>query len=42
VAIYGRDVSTRHILQGEEPIPALARSFLDAVKNAKAQAIAAK
>ena len=40
VAVYGRDVSTRRILQGEEPVPALARSFLDAVRDAKAQAIA--
>jgi lipid-binding SYLF domain-containing protein len=39
-AIYGRDVSTRRILQGEQPVPALARSFLDAVRDAKAQAIA--
>ncbi len=40
VAVYGRDVSTRRILQGEEAVPALARSFLDAVRDAKAQAIA--
>jgi lipid-binding SYLF domain-containing protein len=40
VAVYGREVSTRRILQGEEPVPALARSFLDAVRDAKAQAIA--
>ncbi len=40
VAIYGRDVSTHRILQGKEPVPVLARSFLDAVRDAKAQAIA--
>ncbi len=40
VAIYGRDVSTRRILQGEEAVPASANSFLDAVRDAKAQAIA--
>jgi SH3 domain-containing YSC84-like protein 1 len=40
VAIYGRDVSTRTILQGQKTVPAVARPFLDAVRNAKAQAIA--
>jgi lipid-binding SYLF domain-containing protein len=39
-AIYGHDVSTRHILRGEVAVPAVATSFLDAVRNAKAQAIA--
>ena len=39
-AIYGHDVSTRHILNGEEAVPAGAQSFLDAVMNAKAQALA--
>ena len=39
-AIYGHDVSTRHILRGEEAVPASAQSFLDAVRNAKAQAVA--
>ena len=39
-AIYGRDVPTRRILQGEEAVPASAQSFLDAVRDAKAQAIA--
>jgi lipid-binding SYLF domain-containing protein len=39
-AIYGHDVSTRHILNGEEAVPPAARSFLDAVMNAKAQALA--
>ena len=39
-AIYGHDVTTRHILNGEEPVPASAQSFLDAVTNAKSQALA--
>jgi lipid-binding SYLF domain-containing protein len=39
-AIYGHDVSTRHILRGEVAVPASANSFLDAVRNAKAQAVA--
>jgi lipid-binding SYLF domain-containing protein len=40
-AIYGHDVTTRRILQGEVAVPASAQSFLDAVRDAKAQAIAA-
>jgi SH3 domain-containing YSC84-like protein 1 len=39
-ATYGHDVSTRHILNGEEAVPPSAQSFLDAVRGAKAQAIA--
>jgi len=39
-AIYGHDVSTRHILNGEQAAPPAAQSFLDAVSAAKAQAIA--
>ncbi len=39
-AIYGRDVSTRRILQGKISVPDSALAFLNAVKNAKAQAIA--
>jgi SH3 domain-containing YSC84-like protein 1 len=39
-AIYGHDISTRRILQGEVATPATAQSFLDAVRGAKAQAIA--
>jgi lipid-binding SYLF domain-containing protein len=39
-ATYGHDVSTRHILDGGEAVPASANAFLDAVSNAKAQAIA--
>ena len=38
-AIYGRDVPTKRILQGEEAVPASAQSFLDAVRDAKAQAL---
>jgi len=41
-AIYGHDISTRRILSGQVAVPALAHSFLDAVRNAKAQAIASK
>jgi lipid-binding SYLF domain-containing protein len=40
-AIYGHDIPTRRILSGQVPVPASAQSFLDAVRNAKAQAIAA-
>ncbi|MGD0546247.1 MAG: lipid-binding SYLF domain-containing protein [Terracidiphilus sp.] len=39
-AIYGHDISTRRILRGEVAVPALAARFLDAVRNAKAQAVA--
>jgi lipid-binding SYLF domain-containing protein len=39
-AIYGHDVSTRRILQGEVAVPQEAHRFLDAVMDAKAQAIA--
>jgi lipid-binding SYLF domain-containing protein len=39
-AIYGHDFSTRRILSGEVTAPASAQSFLDAVRNAKAQAVA--
>jgi len=40
-AIYGHDISTRRILRGEVAVPEAAHSFLDAVRDAKAQAIAA-
>jgi lipid-binding SYLF domain-containing protein len=40
-AIYGHDVSTRSILQGEVAPPPAAHVFLDAIRDAKAQAIAA-
>ncbi len=39
-AIYGHDISTRRILRGEIAVPASASAFLDAVRDAKAQAIA--
>ncbi len=39
-ATYGHDVSTRHILDGGEAVPPSANSFLDAVRGAKAQAVA--
>ena len=39
-AIYGHDVSTRHILDGGEAIPESAGRFLHAVGEAKAQAVA--
>lgn len=38
--IYGRHVTTRAILTGRVAVPASARAFLDAVRSAKAQAIA--
>ncbi len=41
-AIYGHDISTRRILSGEVAVPAAAHAFLDAVGDAKAQAIASK
>ncbi len=39
-AIYGHDISTGRILRGEVAVPESAGHFLDAVMNAKAQAIA--
>jgi lipid-binding SYLF domain-containing protein len=39
-AIYGRDISNREILHGDVAVPASAQSFLDAVRNAKQQAVA--
>jgi len=39
-SIYGHDISTRHILHGEVAVPASAGPFLDAVREAKAQAVA--
>jgi lipid-binding SYLF domain-containing protein len=41
-AIYGHDISTRRILQGDVAVPAAAHAFLDAVREAKAQAIASR
>ena len=40
-AIYGHEISTRRILGGEIAVPDSASSFLDAVRNAKAQAVSA-
>jgi lipid-binding SYLF domain-containing protein len=39
-AVYGREISTRSILQGEVAVPEAAHSFLDAVRDAKIQAVA--
>jgi lipid-binding SYLF domain-containing protein len=39
-AIYGPDVTTRSVLSGNVAAPASAQSFLNAVKGAKAQAVA--
>jgi SH3 domain-containing YSC84-like protein 1 len=39
-AIYGRHVTTRSVLLGKVAAPAAAESFLNAVRGAKAQAIA--
>jgi lipid-binding SYLF domain-containing protein len=39
-AIYGREIPTRRILQGEIAAPASAEHFLNAVRGAKAQAVA--
>jgi lipid-binding SYLF domain-containing protein len=39
-AIYGHDISTRRILSGDIAVPQSAHAFLDAVGDAKAQAIA--
>jgi lipid-binding SYLF domain-containing protein len=39
-AIYGHEISTRRILTGEVAAPATAEAFLNAVRNAKAKAIA--
>jgi SH3 domain-containing YSC84-like protein 1 len=41
-AIYGRHVTTRNILMGNVEAPPAANSFLDAVRGAKAQAVAAR
>lgn len=39
-AIYGKLISTKSILEGDVAAPASANSFLDAVRGAKAQAVA--
>ncbi len=41
-AIYGHDIPNAQIFKGTVAMPAAAHSFLDAVRNAKAQAIASK
>jgi SH3 domain-containing YSC84-like protein 1 len=41
-AFYGNDVSTRSALEGKVAVPASAEAFLDPVRSAKAQVIAAK
>ena len=40
-AIYGRNVTTRSVLLGKVAIPAVAKSFVNAVRGAKAQAVQA-
>jgi lipid-binding SYLF domain-containing protein len=39
-AIYGHEISTRRILEGEIAVPAASNAFLDAVRDARAQSIA--
>lgn len=39
-AIYGKNISTRTVLTGHVAAPPAAQAFLEAVRNAKAQAIA--
>ena len=41
-AIYGHDITNARILKGGVSMPAAAHSFLDAVRSAKAQAVASK
>ena len=40
-AIYGRNVTTRSVLLGKVAVPAVAKSFVNAVRGAKAQAVQA-
>jgi lipid-binding SYLF domain-containing protein len=40
--MYGHDLSTHKILRGEVEAPASAHNFLEAVRDAKAQAVASK
>jgi lipid-binding SYLF domain-containing protein len=39
-AIYGHEIPTRRILEGQIPVPEAAHHFLEAVMGAKAQAVA--
>lgn len=39
-AIYGRHATSRSVLNGEVAAPAAAKTFLDAIRSAKAQAVA--
>jgi lipid-binding SYLF domain-containing protein len=39
-AIYGHDISTRRILEGDIAVPAASNAFLEAVRDAKAKAVA--
>ena len=41
-ALYGPDVSTHRVLRGEVATPASANPFIDAVRSARAQAIASR
>jgi lipid-binding SYLF domain-containing protein len=41
-SIYGRNVTTRSVLLGKVSAPAASESFLNSVRNAKAQAVASK
>jgi len=41
-AIYGRHVTTRNVLMGNVAATPAAHSFLNAVRGAKAQAVAAE
>lgn len=41
-AVYGPNVSTKAVLTGQVPVPPQAHAFLDAVRGAKAQAVASK
>jgi lipid-binding SYLF domain-containing protein len=40
-AIYGRNVTTRSVLLGKVAVPAVAKSFVNSVRGAKAQAVQA-
>jgi lipid-binding SYLF domain-containing protein len=39
-AVYGADVSSHSVLDGHVPVPPAAVAFIDAVRGAKAQAVA--